>query len=62
MKVSCDINDRFNAIENKIIEKEPSIIEKVNFFLCNGNKINEYKTIKDNKIKDGDVVLLNFYD
>ncbi len=61
-KVFCDTNDRFNAIVNKIIEKEPSIIEKVNFFLCNGNKINEYKTVKDNKMKDGDVVILNIVD
>ena len=61
-KVSCDINDRFNAIVNKIIEKDPSIIEKVSFILCNGNKINEYKTVKDNKMKDGDVVILNIVD
>lgn len=61
-KVLCNINDRFNAIVNKVIEKEPSIIEKVGFFLCNGNKINEYMTIKDNKLKDGNILLLNIID
>ena len=61
-KVLCNINDRFNAIVNKVIEKEPSIIEKVGFFLCNGNKINEYMAIKDNKLEDGNIVLLNIID
>jgi len=47
---------------NIILEKEPKFIEKIGYFLCNGNKINEYKSIKDNGIKDGNVIILNVAD
>ena len=57
-KAACMSNDRFNKIVNAILEKEPSLLEKVGYFLCNGDKVNEYKTLKDNKIKNGSVVLL----
>ena len=56
--IYCRINDRFNTVINTILEKEPSITEKIGCFLCNGNKVNEYKTIKDNGIKNNDTVLM----
>ena len=58
-KVSCKSSDKFNTIMNAIFEKEPLFIEEVGFFVCNGNKVNEYKTIKENEIKNNDVVLMN---
>ena len=58
-KISCMSSDRFNKIVNAILEKKPSFIDKVGYFLCNGDKVNEYKTIKDNGIKNNYVVLLN---
>ena len=58
-KVTCKSSDKFNTIMNIIFEKEPSFIEEVGFFVCNGNKVNEYKTIKENEIKNNDVVLMN---
>ena len=61
-KVSCKSSNIFNTIMNVIFEKEPSFIEKVGYFLCNGNKINEYKTIKQNEIKNDDTVLMNNLD
>jgi len=54
--------DRFNTIMNIIIEKEPSVAEKIGYFLCKGNKVNEYKSIKDNGIKNNDIVLMNIGD
>ena len=59
-KAACMSNDRFNKIVNEILEKEPSLLEQVGYgyFLCNGDKVNEYKTLKDNGIKNGSVVLL----
>ena len=56
--IYCRINDRFNTVINAILEKEPSITEKIGCFLCNGNKVNEYKTIKDNGIKNNNTVLM----
>ena len=61
-KVSCKSSNIFNTVMNVIFEKEPSFIEKVGYFLCNGNKINEYKTIKQNEIKNNDTVLMNNLD
>ena len=43
---------------NIIIEKEPSLAEKIGYFMCNGAKVNEYKSIKDNEIKNNNVVLM----
>ena len=61
-RIRCKCTDRFNKIVNIILEKEPEFTEKVGFFTCNGNKVNEYKSLKDNGIKDGNVVLLNVID
>ena len=56
--IICRSKDRFNAIMNIIIEKEPSLAEKIGYFMCNGAKVNEYKSIKDNEIKNNNVVLM----
>ena len=50
--------DIFNTIINIIVEKEPLLAEKIGCFMCNGTKINEYKSIKDNGIKNNNVVLM----
>ena len=47
---------------NTIFYKVPRFIEIPVFFLCNGNKINEYKTIKDNGLKDGNIIILKILD
>ena len=56
--VLCKSTDIFNIIVNKVFEREPKFRENFNYFLCGGNRINEYKSMKDNKIKDGDHILL----
>ena len=56
--VLCKSNDIFNSVVNKLFEKEPQFQEGFNIFLCNGARINEYKTLKDNQIKDGSHVIL----
>ena len=60
--VRCKNTYKFNLIVNKILEKEPQLIEKGFYFISKGNKVNEYKNIKDNNLKDGDTVILLFYD
>ena len=61
-KVLCKSSDKFNTIVNTIFDKVPRFIEIPIFFLCNGNKINEYKTIKDNGLKDGNIIILKILD
>ena len=56
--VRCNPNLRFNLIANKIFEKEPNFVENGFYFLSCGKKINEYKTIKDNELKEGDVIII----
>ena len=56
--VRCNPNLRFNLIANKIFEKEPNFVENEFYFLSCGKKINEYKTIKDNQLKEGDVIII----
>jgi len=56
--ILCKENDIFNSLVNKVFEKKPEFREYGNYFLCGGNVVNEYKTIKENKIKDGNTILL----
>ena len=60
--VRCKNTDKFNFIVNKMLEKEPSLLEKGFYFLCNGTKINEYKDVKDNKLKNGDKIIMQLID
>ena len=60
--VRCKNTDKFNMVMNKILEKEPKIIEKEFYFISKGSKIKEYKSIKDNNLKEGDAVILQIYD
>ena len=55
--VRCDLSHRFNLIANQIFEKEPKFIENGFYFLSGGKKINEYKTIKDNQLKNNGIAL-----
>ena len=56
--IICKSSDIFNGVVNKIFEREPKFRENLYFFLCNGTRVNEYRSLKDNKIKDGNVVIL----
>ena len=54
----CKSSDYFNSVVNKLFERAPEFREYANIFLCNGNKINDYKSLRDNKIKNGDHIIL----
>ena len=58
----CKKTDKFHKIEDKLYEKYPEYLENENYFTVNGNKINKYKTMEDNKIKYSDIIILNTYD
>ena len=55
----CKNTDLFNKVEGKLYELYPEYSENDNFFTCNGKKINRFKNLDDNKIKDGDIIILN---
>ena len=58
----CKDKQKFNELENLLYEKFPNYKETENFFTVNGNKINKSKTLEENKIKDGDIILLNVFE
>ena len=54
----CNEKDIFNSVVNKVFEKKPEFIQKGNVFLCKGNRVNVYKSLWENNIIDGDVIIL----
>ena len=56
--VICKKTEIFNNVINKVFEKNPEFKNYANYFLCNGSVVYEYKSLEENKIKDGDAVLL----
>ena len=49
----------FQKIEIKLFEVFPELKPKNIYYLANGNTINKISTLKENKIKNGDTILIN---
>jgi len=60
--IICKNSQKFTKIEENLYERYPEYIESENFFLVNGNKINKYKSLEENKIKNSDIITLFKYD
>lgn len=60
--IICKNTDHFTTIVNLLYDKFPKYRKIECFFLFNGKKINEYNTLKELNIKDGDVIMLNKYE
>ena len=60
--LSCNKDDKFYMIEERLYEKYPKYLEEENYFIANGIKINKFKTIEQNKIKNGDSIVLKKID
>ena len=56
--VICKNTDKFNKIENMLYDEYPEYSESENHFLVNGKKVNKYKTLEYNKIKNNDIIML----
>ena len=59
--VICKNTDLFINVELKVYEQYPKYKEVENYFTVNGIKINKYKSMDENKIKNNDKILLNHY-
>ena len=57
-KLVAKITEIFSTLEKKIYDKFTNFKENENFFLVSGNKINRYKTLKENNLKDNAVIIL----
>jgi hypothetical protein len=56
--VICKNDTIFNNVINKVFEKKPKFKDLRNVFIGNGKTFNEYKSLKENNIKDGDVIIM----
>ena len=54
----CKNTDIFSTLEIKLYEKYPDYKESENYFLSHGKKINRYKSLDKNGIKNSDIITL----
>ena len=55
----CKNTDTINKLEGKLYEEYPNLSERENYFLCKGGVINKFQSFEKNKIKNGDIIVLN---
>ena len=55
----CKNTQIFNQVEILLYKIYPEYKETENFFIVNGNKINRFKSLEENKIKNSDIILVN---
>ena len=55
----CKNTDTINKLEGKLYEEYPNLSERENYFLCKGGVINKFQSFEKNKIKNGDIIILN---
>ena len=56
--IICKNVDIFNLLENKIYNKYPKYKEIETYFMINDKKVNRFKNIEENNIKDNDIITL----
>ena len=57
----CKNTDMFINLEKSLYDIYPEYRESENYFLLRGVKINKYKSLENNNIKDSDIITLNQY-
>ena len=58
--IPCKVSDSFSKIESKLFEEFPELKYKNIYYLANGNTVDKTLTLKENRIKNGDTVLVEF--
>ena len=60
--ISCKTTDSFAKIEEKIYNEYPEYKDYDTFLTANGQTLKRFKTIEENGIKDGNIILVNLLD
>mgnify|MGYP002626756464 CR=1 FL=1 len=60
--ISCKNTDTFVRIEEKIYNEYPQYKDYSTYLTVNGNLIKRFKTIDENKIKDGNTIVINVFE
>jgi len=58
----CKDSELFVRIEEKLYDEFSDYKEKETYFMVDGNKIKRFKTLKENNIKSGSIIMLNIID
>jgi len=56
--IKCNDKDKFYKIEDILYEQYPEYRDSENYFICNGKKINKYRSLGENDIKNGSIIIL----
>ena len=56
--ITCKNSDVFSKLEEKLYLEYPKLKNKNIFFITNGNIINRSANIEQNRIKNGDTILI----
>ena len=62
LPVICKNTDIFTRLEKLVYEEYPEFGETDNYFMVHGQKINKYKSLEFNKIKNNDIITLKEFD
>ena len=57
--IICKNTDQFTKVETQLYKEYSNYKDIENVFVVNGRKINKYKSLKDNNIKNNDIIQLN---
>ena len=57
--IACKDSELFVRIEEKLYDEYSEYKEKETYFMAAGNKIKRFKTLKENNIKTGSIIMLN---
>ena len=60
--IICKNTQKFTEMEHDLYQKYPEYLESENYFLINGKKINKYRILEENNIKNSDIITLYKYD
>ena len=55
----CKSTEKFFELEKRLYIKYPQYKETKNYYYANGHKIDISKTLKDNKIKDNEIIIIS---
>ena len=57
--MACRKTDVFSKIEKKLYQEFPNLKSKKIYFVANGNVVNRSYTFEQNKIENGNTILIN---
>ena len=58
----CKDSELFVRIEEKLYKEYSDYKNKETYFVVGANKIKRFKTLKENNIKSGSLIMLNIYE